>query len=99
MTNCSKCRRPTHNAAGVCTQCLNKGESTSVDDAGPCQACKEPTRERRLFRSNLYCNTCFEELKHGTIVNQNVTFFGGAGSSDDANPWQQNAIRHMEDRS
>ena len=45
-----------------------------------------------------YCVDCYDEVVHGKIRNQNITFFGGGvATEDDIGPWQENAIRALED--
>lgn len=96
---CNRCRRQTRNAGGLCTDCLNrKEEMGSTDECGPCHACKESTIERHEYKGKLYCKMCRDELRDGKVTNQNVTFSGGgSGGRDDISPWQENAIRNLED--
>lgn len=60
-----------------------------------CKACGDPAT--RILNDGYYCDECYDELKNGIISNQNVSMFGGSPASpDDISPWQENAIRHME---
>lgn len=62
-----------------------------------CYACGDVARHR--FQGKSVCKECLDELKDGVVVNQNIHFFGGtpATMNDDAGPWQENAVRCMED--
>lgn len=94
---CNRCRATTRNAGGVCTTCLNN-RVVEAEKMGPCHACGEQSPERFLYKNELYCKTCRDELRDGKVKNQNVSFFGGgAGGRDDISPWQENAIRNLED--
>ena len=94
---CCRCRKSTRNANGVCTACLNISVK-DPDKGGPCHACKDVVGKLHEYEGKLYCRICRNELRDGTVTNQNVTFFGGgSGGRDDISPWQENAIRNLED--
>lgn len=53
------------------------------------------------WRGHFACRDCRDELQYGIIHNQNIHFLGGrpgqAEPDDDGSPWEQNAVRIMED--
>ena len=51
------------------------------------------------FRSQRFCLICYAELKTGVVVNQNLTFVGNrpVGKRGNPSPWQENAVRLLED--
>jgi hypothetical protein len=61
-----------------------------------CYSCKDEAIKSHKGKN--VCLECFNELKHGRVINQNVNFFGGRAGpmEDDGGPWQQNAVRDME---
>lgn len=75
---------------------------------GICKSCRDPLDwddapetipkdTRKLMKT--HCWQCALELTTGKVLNQNINFFGGSPSTwdpDEAGPWQENAIRHME---
>lgn len=61
----------------------------------PCKACGDPTE-------HVYCQECHDEIHYGIIPQGRARLdSSGAGCplepSDEAGPWQDNAIRDMED--
>jgi len=64
-----------------------------------CYACGDPAVTTHNKKE--VCEDCYYELAKGTITNQNVNFFGGRATpmEDDGGPWQQNAVRDMEESS
>jgi ribosomal protein L37AE/L43A len=62
-----------------------------------CYACGDPAVT--TYKNRHVCNECYHELAKGVVVNQNVNFFGGRATpmEDDGGPWQQNAVRDLED--
>lgn len=64
-----------------------------------CRSCGDLCSEALTFNGAARCETCYRELAHGEIVCQNVQIsFGGTGTrEDDGGPWQQNAVRELED--
>lgn len=69
-----------------------------------CFYCGEILTEPRYVttkngENDLACEDCFLELTQGIIKNQNVNFFpqGGRGWKEDS-PYQQNAIKDLENR-
>jgi hypothetical protein len=43
------------------------------------------------------CRTCADEIKRGIIVIQNTNICNGNnGSGEEDDPWQQNAVRELE---
>lgn len=72
-----------------------------------CTACHEQLAEVEegvvgravTGRSGRYCLDCFNELEHGKVRNQNVTFHGGSRGriDEDMGSYRTNAVREMED--
>lgn len=73
------------------------GAELQLDMTRLCDACGLDEVRTKL-RGREYCQACFNELKYGLIINQNISFLGGgrATKEDDSGPWQQNAIRDLE---
>lgn len=69
----------------------------STSSQSKCPACGDPAEW--LLDGVAYCPDCYNELAYGVIRDQNVHFVGGvAARQDDVSPWQENAIRCLEDR-
>jgi NMD protein affecting ribosome stability and mRNA decay len=64
-----------------------------------CYACGDPAVT--TYQKKEVCKECYFELAKGVLTNQNVNFFGGRPTpmEDDGGPWQQNAVRDLEDSS
>ena len=61
----------------------------------PCYHCGD--RASCLYEGRRVCEECYDELRFGKIVNQNVSFFGGRSNGrGDSSPWQENAVRILE---
>jgi hypothetical protein len=67
------------------------------ENASKCYACGDVAVA--THNKKQVCKECYEELAKGKIKNHNVNFFGGRSTpmEDDGGPWQQNAVRDMED--
>lgn len=67
-------------------------------DPAVCYACGDKSRAK--YRRRPVCIDCYDELMFGTVRNSNVSFFGGVRvkRKDDLEPWQENAIRALEDQ-
>jgi hypothetical protein len=64
-----------------------------------CYACGDPAVA--AYKKREVCKECYAELANGVIRNANVNFFGGRSTpmEDDGGPWQQNAVRDLEEAS
>jgi hypothetical protein len=76
-----------------------------------CSACRDPLHSTGAVmgqdvmghavtgRAGRYCKTCFEELEHGVIRNQNIALHGGSRGrlDEDMGSYRTNAVRNMED--
>lgn len=77
-------------------RCKSCGDPISPLDA-------EQIARRKKFPAILklaktHCLECADELGAGRIRNQNINFFGGHyGPLEETGPWQDNAIRAMEE--
>jgi len=71
-----------------------------------CCECGDPARS--TWKGRRYCAECLAELRDGLIINHDrakIWNYGRAAPSEqmnkrgeEAGPWQENAIRQMEDR-
>lgn len=66
-----------------------------------CRSCGDQYFAAKPFRfeNRTLCEECFKELKFGEIPKVRAEIFtaGHYGPLDDNGPWQENAIRAMED--
>jgi len=64
---------------------------------GECRACGDDATT--YVKEVPYCGECMRELVTGQFSSAPVHFIGGhpATMEDDSGPWNQNAIRAMED--
>lgn len=68
-----------------------------------CQSCKEAIKQADGFPKRFRCDACYAELKFGIVdytpINSDRVedYQLIAGEAEDDNPWQQYAVRCLED--
>lgn len=64
-----------------------------------CRSCGDRCSADRIYDGWPRCKVCYLELAHGEVTCQNIqiSFGGRATREDDGGPWQQNAVRELED--